>query len=260
MAADTDPIQLSVIISTYNRVNRLRSCLASLGQQTYPVGDWEVVVVVDGAPKGVTDGTREMLAGLVTPYRLTVCEQDHLGTRAALNRGVEAASGCYCLFLSDNVVAQPDLVSEHLRVQQANRGVVCQGPIKLTPAPAADWYAREFVEHWNQHYAGLNARSLSWRDCSADNLSAPRAAIIEAGGFAADVSVSFELELAHNLELRGLRMIFAAQAAVEQIEDRDFDCLTAEGERRGQVHAELCRRHPDMRPQLLGNFIETTLR
>ena len=256
MAADTDPIKLSVIIPTYDRVNRLRACLASLSRQTQPIDDWEVVVVIDGS----TDGTREMLAGLATPYRLSVCEQEHLGTGAALKRGVAAASGCYCLFLSDNVVAHPDLVGEHLRAQQANRGVVCLGPINLTPAPQADWYTREFVEHWNQHYAGLNAESPSWLDCSAVNLSAPRAAIIEAGGFAADLSVSFELELAHNLERHGLRVVYLSQAVVEQVEDRDFDRLTAEAEQRGQVHAELCRRHPDMLPQLLGNFIETTLR
>jgi peptidoglycan/xylan/chitin deacetylase (PgdA/CDA1 family) len=54
-------------------------------------------------------------------------------------------------------------------------------------------------------------------------------------------------------------MVFAAQASVEQVEDRDFARLTAEAERRGQVHAELCRRHPDMLPRLPGNFIETTL-
>ena len=219
-------------------------------------------MVIDGAPNGATDGTREMLAGLVTPYRLSVCEQEHLGRGAALNRGVAAASGCYCLFLGDNVVAQTDIVGEHLRAQQANRDAVCQGPINLTSSPQADWYTREFVEHWNQKFIKLNAgsQSLSWLDCNGGNLSAPRAAIIEAGGFAADLAVSLEVELAHNLERHGLRMMFAAQAAVEQIEDRDFGRLTAEAEQRGQVHAELCRRQPDMLPQLLGNFIETTLR
>ena len=107
MAADTDPIELSIIIPTYDRAKRLRACLESLSRQTQPVGDWEVVVVVDGS----TDGTREMLAGLATPYRLKVCEQDHHGTGAALNRGVAAASGGHCLFLGDNVVADPALVA-----------------------------------------------------------------------------------------------------------------------------------------------------
>ena len=258
MAADTDTIKLSVIIPSRDCVKRLRTCLESLSRQTQPVDDWEVVVVVDGS----TGGTREMLAGLAAPYRLSVCEQDHLGMGAALNRGVAAASGRYCLFLGDNVVAIPDLVAEHLRTQQAGQGVVCLGPIKLTLSPQADWYAREFAEQWNQRFAGLNvgSSSPSWLDYSARNLSAPRAAIIEAGGFAADLPVSFELELAHNLDRHSLRVVYIPQAAVEQVEDRDFDRLAAEAERRGQVHVELCRRHPDMLPQLLGDFVEATLR
>jgi len=260
VAADTNSIQLSVIISTYNQVQRLRSCLESLNRQTQPVGAWEVVVVVDGAPNGVTDGTHEMLAGLDTPYRMTVCQQDHLGTGSALNRGVDAASGRYCLFLSDDVVTKPELVREHIYAQQVNQGVVCQGPINLTSAPTADWYAREYVEQWNQHYAKLNAQSLTWLECSAVNLSVPRAVIIEAGGFATDLIVSYELELIKNLERRGLRLMFVAPASVAQIEERNFARLTAEAEQRGKTYAELVRRHPDMRPQLLGNFIETTLR
>lgn len=256
MAADTNSIQLSVIIPTSNQVQQLRSCLESLNRQTQPVVDWEVVVIVDGS----THGTREMLAGLVTPYQLTVCEQDRLGTGAALNRGVAAASGRFCLFLSDNVVAKPDLVCEHLRAQQIDGNGVCLGPINLTSAPTADWYTREYVEHWNQYCAQLNAQSLTWRDCSIANLSAPRAAIIEAGGFATDLSISYELELIKNLDCRGLRLMFVAQANARQIEERNFARLTAEAEQRGITYTELVRRHPDMRPQLLGNFIETTLR
>jgi len=256
VAADTNSIQLSVIISTSSQVQQLRNCLESLSRQTQPVDTWEVVVVVDGS----TDGTRQMLAGLATPYRLTVCEQDHLGTGAALNRGVAAASGGYCLFLSDNVVTHPDLVREHLRAQQADGNGVCQGPINLTSAPTADWYTREYVEHWNRHCAQLNAQSLTWHDCRIANLSAPRAAIIEAGGFATDLSVGFELELIKNLDCRDLRLMFVAQASARQIENRNFERLTAAAEQRGKTYAELVRRHPDMRPQLLGNFIETTLR
>ena len=258
MAADTDQIELSIIIPTYDRAKRLRACLESLSRQTQPVGDWEVVVVVDGS----TDGTREMLAGLATPYRLKVCEQDHHGTGAALNRGVAAASGGHCLFLGDNVVADPALVAEHLYAQQAGQGVVGLGPIKLTLCPQADWYAREFAEQWNQHFAGLNAgsQSPSWLNCNAGNLSALRAAIIEAGGFAADLPVSFEFELAHNLERHGLQVVYIPQAIVEQYEDRDFDRLTAEAEQRGRVHAKVCRRDPEMLSKLLGEYPEAMLR
>ncbi len=258
MAADTKAIELSIIIPTYNRVERLRACLKSLNQQTQPVGDWEVVVVVDGS----MDGTPEMLSSLVTPYRLQVCEQEHLGKSVALNRGVAAASGNYCLFLDDNVVAGPELVAEHLQVHRAEQGVVCVGPILLVLAQQSDWYVREFADRWNRHYTELSEglQSPSWLDCHASNLSAPRTAVLEVGGFAADLPVSFDLKSGRDLECHGLRVVYRTRATVERCEDRGFDRLTAEAEQRGRVHAELCRHDPDMMPKLLGEYPEAMLR
>src|SRR5262245_27959567 len=113
-------IEISVIIPTYNRAERLRACLEALNRQTQPGSDFEVVVVVDGS----TPETFQLLASLTTPYTLVVISQNHLGQCQALNRGVEAARGRYCLFLDDDMLASPQLIAEHLRVQRLHDKVV----------------------------------------------------------------------------------------------------------------------------------------
>ncbi len=258
MVVDTEKIELSVIISTYNRAEQLRACLDSLSRQIQPVSDWEVVVVVDGS----TDDTSEMLSNLATPYRLQVYAQEHLGKGAALNRGVAVASGRYCLFLDDNVVAEPNLAAKHLRAHRAGQRVLGVGQITFKVSPRADWYARQFADQRTRHYAELSQglQSPSWLDCNTGNLSAPRTAVIEVGGFAIDLPVSFDLKLGYDLEGRGLHVEYVAGAIVKRHEDGDFDRLIAEAEQRGQVHAELGRRYPEMSPGLLGDFVEATLR
>ena len=49
---------LTVILPTYNRLDRLQKVLAALARQTYP--DFEVIIVSDGS----TDGTDAYLRGL----------------------------------------------------------------------------------------------------------------------------------------------------------------------------------------------------
>src|SRR5512147_2694955 len=83
------PCQLSVVIPTYQRCATLERALRALAQQTLPVDAYEVIVSIDGSG----DGTREMVAQLVTPYRLHALWQPNHGRATACNAGIAAARG-----------------------------------------------------------------------------------------------------------------------------------------------------------------------
>src|SRR5262249_13942467 len=68
-------VELSVVITSYNRTGQLRVCLGALSHQTQAPTDFEVIVMVDGS----TYGTSGMLADLTTPYRLNVICQENSG-------------------------------------------------------------------------------------------------------------------------------------------------------------------------------------
>jgi glycosyltransferase involved in cell wall biosynthesis len=75
-------IDLSIVIPTHDRVERLRACLAALARQTQSAADFEVVVIVDGS----TDGTMAMLQDFDAPYLLRPIWQENSGQPRALNR------------------------------------------------------------------------------------------------------------------------------------------------------------------------------
>ena len=248
---------LSVIIPTYNRAERLRACLESLAQQKHPASDFEVLVVADGS----TDNTRAMLAELDLPYSLRVVWQQNSGPAVARNRGVETARGRFCLFVDDDMLAGPELVGSHLRRQRQCGGVVAVGRIGLSETAHNDWFGRSYARSWRRHYIRLDQgrRAPLWTDCYAGNLSVPRAAFLEAGGFVDDLATE-DIELGFRLQQQGLSVAYVSEAYTEQSDYKDFGQLIAEAETRGRRCVELWRRHPAMLSELLGDFNGPKLR
>ena len=249
--------ELSVIIPTHNRAERLRRCLEALGHQTQPATDFDVIVVNDGS----TDATAEMLAQLEMPFALRVIHQTQSGQCTARNRGTDSAAR-YCLFLDDDVMAGPDLVAEHLQAQRAGDEVVAIGQLTTRLPASADWFARCFAQGWHDHYTRLNhgARPPMWRDCYAANLSVPRDALLAVGGFAVDLTTNFGPELGYRLQQHGSRFVYLPAALGEHDDNKNCRQLLRYDEHEGRMLPELIRRHPDLLPEFLGTFWDTSPR
>lgn len=134
-------MNLSIVITTYNRAEVLRRLLLSLTGQTDP--DFQVVVAIDGS----TDGTEAMLLQLQPqlPYPLkwvdTHCNE--YGLAVARNLGILAADGHAVAILDDDSFPEPVYVAAHK--QSAKAGVITGGP--RNPADAGNekmaWKMRE---------------------------------------------------------------------------------------------------------------------
>lgn len=84
----------SIIVPTYNRCDLLRQAVESVWNQMLP--DYELIVVDDGS----TDGTREYLRSI--EYCVNVLYQANRGPGSARNRGIEAATGDWIVFLDSD--------------------------------------------------------------------------------------------------------------------------------------------------------------
>jgi glycosyltransferase involved in cell wall biosynthesis/peptidoglycan/xylan/chitin deacetylase (PgdA/CDA1 family) len=249
---ETDMVELSIIIPTFNRRVRLQACLEALTAQTLAASAFEVIVVVDGS----TDGTSEMLDQFATPFRLRPIWQANAGWSAALNRGVRAAEGLYCLFLDDDIVVEPETAEEHLRVQRANGGAVGVGALTLRIPEDADWFVRAYAESWKNHYSELNEcqRTPTWLDCFGGNLSAPRSVLLRIGGVSPDLARGRDIELGYRLQHAGLPIQYIPRALGHQDEQKGFAELAADFQKGGASWVEIYRRHPPVLPHLLGSY------
>ena len=106
----------SVVIPTFRRPETLFPVLDALGRQVAPP-EFEVVVVDDGSG----DDTPARLAAYRPAYPFRYFSQSNGGPASARNRGVREARGRIVLFLGDDTVPEPALLSVHGKAHAERR-------------------------------------------------------------------------------------------------------------------------------------------
>lgn len=246
--------ELSVVLATHNRRQMLARCIEALKRQTQSPDSFELVIGDDGS----SDGTVEMLRGLQTPFRLTVLDLGKVGKAAARNGAIETASGRICLVIDDDVIAEPELVAEHLAAHREGK-IVGIGRLTQSPPEGRDWYASAFAETWNDHFDRLGDRPVDWSDAYAGNLSAPREALLEVGGFR-DRAIGDDFEIGYLLAQAGCEIRYLSRAHAVHDDRKSGDRLLGDSARQGAGHLDLLRDYPEMLPRLYGWFGATSRR
>ena len=217
--------RVSVIVPTYNRLDRLKRVLDGFEKQTYSLANFEMVVVSDGS----SDGTDDYLRTLQTPLRLTPVFQPNQGVAVARNQGLQRATSELILFVDDDVVPTPQLIEEHLRYHDAHgpsHDLVVMGPM-LTPAPEdfkmapwVQWEQAMLMKQYDDMIAGRWEPTA--RQFYTGNTSLARHHVVEAGGFDPNFRRAEDVELAYRLADRGLRFLFNPDAIGYHYAERSF--------------------------------------
>ena len=114
-----DMLQVSLVVPTYNRADRIVRCLEALDHQELRSGEFEVLVVNDGS----TDETSARLQHFEPKsYALRVLEQSNGGPAAARNLGIRSARADLIAFLDDDCepeAAWLETLVEHMQAAPA---------------------------------------------------------------------------------------------------------------------------------------------
>ncbi len=204
-------VDVTVIVAPRSLDAPLRMALAHLEHQTFPSGRFEVLVV-DAIPDAHLAKTIESFAA-GSPVRVRALEAQGVPPPAAFNRAVEAAQGRWLLFLDETLLAGPECVAEHVCAQERN-GALCAilGPIRLhSQADDSAFVKRSW---WYPALAPSAAVPVSFLDWRLFNLSLPRRAVLDAGGFDEEYGASgmWDIDLAWRLSQRGVTGLFMPTA------------------------------------------------
>jgi GT2 family glycosyltransferase len=176
---------ISVVVPTYKRPDLLRKCLDSLRAQDLVADRFEVIVVDDASG----DSTPEVLGAAAADWpALTWSSQPaNAGPASARNVAIAAARSELILFIDDDIVAPPNLLSTHLLLHEAGDpllGVV--GQVEWAPdievGPFMRWLDTTTLQF---AFATMHEGPVErpWEAFYTCNLSVAKSLLTEVGGF-----------------------------------------------------------------------------
>lgn len=240
--------EISVVIPTYNRLDTLAHVIPTLLAQDLPAASYELLVCDSNS----NDGTREYLAGVSAEHpNVRHLPGAYTGRAMARNAGIAAAQGDVVLFNDSDILASPDLLSQHLRHHRAERNVAVVG-LEVQVKDLDDYaFKREHPEERGSLHKPTR-KQLPWLYFLTGNASVRRDDLLRVGSF--DESFTGygheDLELGYRLEKAGIRILYEPKAVNYHCQDVPHDDQKEKMKLAGRSTVRFYRKHPDFAVKL----------
>ena len=232
--------QISVVVASRNRAERLAGLLRSLAAQTIGTARFEVVVVDDGS----TDTTPDLLseASRDEALELTSILGAGNGPAAARNAGWRLAKAPLVAFTDDDCEATPTWLEEALAVASAHPGAIVQGP--TTPIPREADSIGPFTRTRN-----ITEPNPSYQTC---NIIYPREVLERLDGFDEGFpeALGEDTDLGWRARELGTELEWSDRVLVHHAVDDVGPAGLLRSALVGADQARIFRRHPDLRHEL----------
>jgi glucosyl-dolichyl phosphate glucuronosyltransferase len=122
------PVDVSIIIPTFNRCESLRETIQSLKRQQFSSSIQVELIIVNN---NSSDRTQEVVEeeALSSPFRILHAFESRQGISAARNRGIQESAGEYILFTDDDVIVQPGWIQAYYTLFQDYKADCASGKI-----------------------------------------------------------------------------------------------------------------------------------
>jgi glycosyltransferase involved in cell wall biosynthesis len=240
--------EISVVIPTYNRLETLERVVPTLLAQEMPASAFELLVCDSNS----NDGTAEYLAGVCAEHpNVRHLPGPYTGRAMARNAGIDAAAGEVVLFNDSDILASPDLLSQHVRHHRQQTQVAVVG-LEVQVKDLDDYaYKRDHPgERGSLHKP--TRKTLPWLYFLTGNASVRREDLLRVGKFD-ETFTGYgheDLELGYRLERAGLRIIYEPLAVNYHCQDVPHEDQKEKMKLAGRSTARFYRKHPDFAVQL----------
>lgn len=245
-------IQLSVILSTYNRSAMLLRCLDALEQQTLPRDAYEILVIDDHSP----DDTPQHMAKRVLQAEghglRYFWQEKNKGPGAARNVGIRNAVGEWILLLDDDILVQPDTLARHLAAHSAQpeERMAVMGWTRVAPEVKITPLMRYLLESGKSPLIGNDAFSDPNNvpfEHFQTNTSLARAFLLEYGLFDEEIRYAYsdDTELAYRLHQHGLVLAFRPEIVVDHYGVMTYQYARRRADLAGRTAIQMHHKHPE---------------
>lgn len=200
----------SIIIPTYNRPERLATCMQSLVCLNYSRDHFEVIVVDDGSPMSL----EPVVAPFQDKFDVTLIKQPNAGPATARNTGAARASGQLLVFTDDDCMPAPDwLQTLAARFATAPGCLIGGRTLNALPDNLYSTASQVLIDYLYRYY---NADPNQSSFFASNNLALPADHFHTLGGF----DTTFPLAAAEDREFcdrwlhHGYEMIYAPEVLV----------------------------------------------
>lgn len=154
---ETEPIDLSVVVPTWGRLDQLDSCLDALTRQTLAPERYEIIVVDDEPDHNtlhLVSGwrTRKLARG---PRLIYLANPGPHGAAAARNRGWRVARAPIIAFTDDAAIPAPDWLEQALAAFSSGVDALC-GKVSMPLAATPTEYQRQALRKQDAEFACAN--------------------------------------------------------------------------------------------------------
>lgn len=144
---------VSVVITTYNRLNFLKEAVNSVKTQTFK--NWELLVIDDASP----DNTWEWLTELQNEKIRVFRQEKNTERSAARNRGLSEAKGEFVMFLDDDDRLRPNGLTDLVKPLSSDS--------KIVAAVGARWKFKEGVYATKIEHPRIGFKRVIWPELLA---------------------------------------------------------------------------------------------
>ena len=238
---------ISVVIPTYNRLETLQHVIPTLLAQDLPASDFELLVCDSNS----TDGTLEYLAKIHAEHpNVRHLPGPYSGRAMARNAGIDNARGEVVLFNDADILASPDLLSQHLRHHRERKSIAVVG-LEVQVKDLDDYaFKRDHPEARGALHKPTRKR-LPWLYFLTGNASVRREDLLRVGRF--DESFTGygheDLELGYRLERAGVTILYEPKAVNYHCQDVPHDDQKEKMKLAGRSTVRFYRKHPDFAVQ-----------
>ncbi|WP_017296395.1 glycosyltransferase family 2 protein [Geminocystis herdmanii] len=202
--------KISVIIPTYNRLERLKNCLESFTKINYDKDLFEIIIVDDGSSQSLDN----IIKSFEKILNLTYLKQENTGPATARNNGATKAKGKYLVFTDDDCEPDTEWLGHFNKIWEINPDAVLGGKTinKLTNNIYSQ--ASQCLVDYLYKYYNFDTQKAQF--FTSNNFALPKHIFKDLGGFNTTfpLAAGEDRELCYRLFQQDFTMIYVEKAII----------------------------------------------